>query len=484
VLRCCVIAGIVALLRGPAVPAQRASIAMTFEPCTLAAPGLPVTVSGQCGRLAVPLDRSTNGGRRIELAIARVASPAKRPQPDPVFMLAGGPGQGARESYPAVAAAFRDVLRDRDVILVDQRGTGGSHALDCPAAESIAAIDSPDAVRRAATDCLASLDVPTQHFTTSAAVADLDDVRAALGAERVNLVGISYGTRVALEYVRRHPERTRAIVLDGVVPPTLALGADHGRNLRDALERQFALCARDSDCASRYPAPGQTLEALLASLRDKPQRVSYRDPSTDELRSGELTAERVAAVVRLYSYAPSLAALLPHALAEAAAGRPERLMAQSAIIEDLVGEQINLALQLSVTCTEDAPLLEREETPRELLLGEDFVAAVLSQCGVWPRGAMPADFHAPLAADTPALLLSGELDPVTPPRYGDEVATTLSRARHVVAPGQGHNVMNVGCLPRLIGQFLRSADAAALDVRCVERLAPTPPFGGAYGWEP
>jgi pimeloyl-ACP methyl ester carboxylesterase len=401
-------------------------------------------------------------------------------------MLAGGPGQGARESYPGVATAFRDLLRDRDVILVDQRGTGGSHPLDCRTAEieTGPGAASADAARKAAAACLAQLDVDPTHFTTTDAVADLDDVRASLGAERINLVGVSYGTRLALEYLRRHPDRTRSVVLDGVVPPTLALGADHGRNLDAALAQYFDLCAKDRVCAERYPAPRRTLDEFLARLRKAPVRVTYRDPSSDALRTDDLTAQRVAGVIRLYAYVPALAALLPYTLTEASAGRPERLMAQASMIESLVGEQINLGLQLAVTCTEDAPLLERAGTRRDSLLGENFAAAVVEQCESWPRGRMPADFHAPLRADAPALLLSGEFDPVTPPRYGDEVVAGLSHGRHIVARGQGHNVMVVGCMPRLIGQFVRAGDASSLDVRCLDSIARTPPFGGAYGWEP
>jgi pimeloyl-ACP methyl ester carboxylesterase len=176
--------------------------------------------------------------------------------------------------------------------------------------------------------------------------------------------------------------------------------------------------------------------------------------------------------------------MLPFTLAEARpAGRSDS-MAQASMMESLVGEQLDLGLQLAVACTEDAPLLERLPAGGKTLLGEDFVGAMVAQCSVWPRGRMPPDFHAPLVSDVPALLLSGELDPVTPPRYGDEVLAGIAHGRHLVARGQGHNVMVAGCMPRLLGQFVRSADASSLDVRCLDGLAATPPFGGAYGWEP
>jgi pimeloyl-ACP methyl ester carboxylesterase len=117
-------------------------------------------------------------------------------------------------------------------------------------------------------------------------------------------------------------------------------------------------------------------------------------------------------------------------------------------------------------------------------MGTEFVAAVLAQCEVWPRGRRPADFNAPVQSDRPVLLMSGELDPVTPPRYGEAVVQHLPNGRHLVARGQGHNVMAAGCLPRLMGRFVATADARALDATCLEQLAPPPPFLGAFGWGP
>jgi pimeloyl-ACP methyl ester carboxylesterase len=467
-------------------PGSARDAGLVFEPCTLAAPGLPVTISAGCATLEVVLDRKRPAGPRIRLAIARVPSVAKRSRPDPVVMLAGGPGQSALESFPAVATAFRDALRTRDVILVDQRGTGGSHPLHCDApGAAIGSVPSTEAEwRRAGNECLRQLDIDPRHFTTGDAVADLDAVRTALGAAQLNLVGISYGTRVAIEYARRHPDRTRALVLDGVVPPTLALGADHGRNLEEALDRIFAMCTGNPGCARRFGSPRETLETLLAKLEQAPPAVTYRDPWTDLERTEPLTADRVAGVIRLYAYVPALAAMLPYALAQATAGRPERLMAQTSMIESLVGEQIDLGLQLAVTCSEDAPALERDARPGPTLLGEDFAAALVAQCSDWPRGRIAPDFHARFVSTVPALLLSGELDPVTPPRYGEDVVAGLVNGVHLVARGQGHNVMTAGCIPRLIGQFLRDLEPATLDVTCVEQLRSVAPFAGPYGWEP
>jgi pimeloyl-ACP methyl ester carboxylesterase len=455
---------------------------LSLESCTLSAPGLPDTVAARCGVVEVPENRAQPAGRRIRLAVAVVPSTARRPEPDPVFMLAGGPGQAAREAFPPAAPAFRGILRERDVVLVDQRGTGESNPLSCELSDDERS--SAEGARERALRCLARLDADPRYYTTSDAVLDLEAVRSALGARDVNLVGISYGTRVSLEYLRRHPDRVRSVVLDGVVPPELALGAEHARNLESALDAQFAACAADAACARAYGSPRDALAHLLEELRRAPRLVRYRDPVTDESREEALTVESVAGVVRLYAYAPQLAAMLPKSLADAAAGRPEVLMAQARMIESLVGEQMTEGVQLSVACAEDAGRLEVNPDDADTLLGTEFVAALLAQCEVWPRGRRPTDFNEPVVSDRPVLLISGELDPVTPPRYGEQVLGHLPNGRHLVVRGQGHNVMATGCMPRLMARFVATADAKRLDADCLEQLGPTPPFSGAYGWEP
>ena len=470
-----------------APPARRLG-ALSFEPCTLVAPGSPATVAAFCGTLGVPQDRAAPAGRRIELAVALVPSRAKRPLPDPVLMLAGGPGQSALASFAGVAGAFADVLRDRSVLLVDQRGTGRSEPLQCPAPDDSPAGASdtldPAAARELARQCRAAIDADPRFFTTSDAVLDLEAVRVASGAAQLNLVGVSYGTRVALEYLRRHPDRTRTVVLDGVVPPELPLGAEHARNLETALEANFALCAANEACRRQFGAPRAQLERLLAGLRAQPRTVRYHDPISDEVREEPMTPATVSGVVRMYAYLPLLATMLPRLLAEAAAGRPENLMAQARMIGSLAGEQIAQGMQLSVICAEDADRLQVDPADAATLMGTDFVASLLAQCEVWPRGRRPPDFNEPVRSERPVLLLSGEFDPVTPPRYGEAVVRHLPNGRHLVGRGQGHNVMVAGCAPRLMARFIATANARELDAGCLDTLAPLPPVLGAYGWDP
>jgi len=486
-----------ALPGGLAVAAQEPSAvtttygSLTFSPCTLAQSGQAQTVAARCATLRVPENRSLAGGRQIDLAIAWVPSAAKNPAPDPVVFLAGGPGQSALQAFPTVHHAFRDVLRQRSVLLVDQRGTGRSRPLECPRTLDPVALrtldtSSVDEARRLTVACRDEIgpDVDLRAYTTNDYVADLEDVRRALGVAQFNLIGGSYGTRVGLEYLRRHPASVRALVLDAVVPPTLILGADHARNLEDAVNAQFARCDADAECKQRFGSPRAKLDELRERLRDQPQRVSYRDPLSNETREDELNEAAVTAVVRFYSYAPQLFGMVPMLLTEAVGGRYDTLMAQSRMMEQLVGEQIYIPLQLSVSCAEDAPWMRVNPADAGTILGTEFVTFTQAQCAVWPRGPVPADFHQPVKSDRPVLLLSGELDPVTPPRYGAEVLNTLPNARHFVLRGQGHTVMGIGCAPRLVADFIARADARALDGACLEQLQYSPPFTGAYGWGP
>lgn len=474
-----------------AEPGARSLGSLQFSPCTLVAPGMPGTVEAQCTRLEVPEDRSAPGGRMIELAIAWVPASSAEAAPDPVFMLAGGPGQSARESFPGVAGAFERARMERHVILVDQRGTGGSNPLACHDAAGRNAFSdgddvSPEAARRFAESCAATLSARAdlRHYSTSDAIADLEAVREAIGAEAINLVGISYGTRVAQTYLRRHPERVRTVVLDGVVPPELILGSEHAKNLEVALDRQFALCEATPECLERHGRPREALATLRTRLAEAPMPLRFRHPVTGEYEDGQLDVGALATVVRLFAYSPTTAALLPRTLARAAAGEPETLLAQARMIGDMVGDQMFHGMQLSVICAEDSPKLVADPADADTLLGTTFVEFTQAQCAVWPAGRAPDDFHAPLASDKPVLLLSGEHDPVTPPRYGDAALVGYANGRHLVARGVGHNVLPVGCMPRLLDKFLDSADAKGLDATCLDALGDTPPFTGSYGPEP
>ncbi len=475
----------------PSLSEARTLGGVDFEPCTLATAGSPSTVPAQCTTISVPENHAEPDGRRIDLALAWVPADGDG-EPDPVFMLAGGPGQSARDSYPGIAPAFRDVRRKRHILLLDQRGTGASKPLICLDSEGNAnfseadAEEDLDAARGFAERCRDTLskDTDLRHYGTLDAIDDLDFVRRAIGADQVNLVGISYGTRVAQHYAKRYTQQTRSVVLDGVVPNTLHLGQEHARNLEAALDLHFSRCNEDAACKERFGDARGLLGRVAAQLRAEPREVRYRDPVSGESKVETLRFGHLAAVTRLFSYSPVTAALLPLALHEAEQGRGELLMAQAELLMSQVGNSINHGMQLSVMCAEDADLLRVDPADEGSVLGTEFIAFSQAQCEVWPKKARPDDFHTALVSDVPTLLLSGEYDPVTPPRYGEEVVAGLSKGRHLVLRGQGHNVLPVACTPKLVARFIDTLDTAELDAECLDKLAYTPPFAGFYGWEP
>ena len=472
--------------------AQRRLGSLEFEPCTLTAPLSVLNVAAQCTRFEVPENPAEPEGRRIELAVAWVPTENSAGAEDPLFMIAGGPGQSALESYPGLHGAFREIRKNRHVILVDQRGTGGSNKLTCTTQSGEAGViddmaeDDPAAWRAFAERCRDELAAKAdlRQYTTSVAIADLDAVRQAIGVQQINLLGVSYGTRVAQQYMRRYPQHTRSVVLDSVVPNTLVLGAEHARNLEDALDLHFAQCQQVPACAERFGSPREDLNALLSELREAPRPVNWRDSISGEEKQGELTAGHVSAVARMYSYAPALAAMLPLSLHEAAQGRASALMAQAEMITGSMLEQITHGMQLSVLCSEDAPLLKPDPLDATRTLGDLITRVTIEQCAVWPRGEVPADFSEPVKSEIPTLLLSGEFDPVTPPRYGDAVAEHLGNARHLILRGQGHSVSGVGCMPRVLGEFIDKTAPRDIDADCLDALKPNPPFAGYHGWEP
>jgi len=477
---------------GPVAPPRptRHYGAIAFQPCTLSAPLGAGAVEAQCGTLTVPEDRAHPEGRKIALAIGWLPATGEA-VPDPVFMLAGGPGQGARESFPQIDSAFAEVRKTHHVVLVDQRGTGGSNPLMCKDAQGRSAVtgeedDSIAEARAFAARCAKSLAgrADPRFYTTGEGIDDLDAVRAALGVAQVNLVGVSYGTRVAQQYARRYPQRTRTVVLDGVVPNTLVLGNEHARNLEASLALQFQRCRAQKSCVQALGDPRGQLDALLARVDAAPPLVRYRDGVTGEAREEQLTRGHIAMLMRMFAYAPQAAGLLPLELHEAIQGRYEPLMALSRLVSNAANDSIMHGMQLSVTCAEDADELAPDPKDASSLISLEFIAYMRAQCEVWPRGKRDPAFRQPLSGDTPVLLLSGEFDPVTPPRYGDEVVKTLPNGRHLVVRGQGHNVLPVGCVPRVFARFVATADAKALDVTCLDKVPYAQPFTGFYGWEP
>ncbi|MGQ0585959.1 MAG: alpha/beta hydrolase [Gammaproteobacteria bacterium] len=479
------LAGLILLLPPAAAPARTLG-GIEFTPCEIRVERVPGRVKAECARFDVPENRAAPEVRRIGVRLALVPSRSDRPLPDPIVFLAGGPGQSAIEAYPIARGALDPLLDRRHVLLVEQRGTGESNPLRCPLPDWKTAMDlSLEAAREDARKCLARYEgkADTRFYATSDYIADLEQVRRALGIPALNLAGGSYGTRVALEYLRRHPDAIRSVFIDSIAPPELALGQDHARNLDEAIASMARRCAQDAACRERFGDIDAALRALRQQVRAHARPVTFRHPQTNAAVTVKF-GEAALGVARIFSYSPRTAALIPLLLSEAAAGRPEPLLAQAERLFDSLGDELASGMELSVICAEDADLLREDPADGDRLMGDEIPAYFRARCEVWPHNTRPADFKQPVVSAKPVLLLSGEHDPVTPPRYGEQVLKTLSNARHLVAKGQGHTPMNVGCLPRLYQQFVDKLDPRGLDASCLEALGDTPFFLDFQGPSP
>ena len=468
---------------------------LTLEPCSIGRKDTGVaTVRAYCTGYSVPENRLAPGGRTLRLRVAVVPAEAAHADADLVVFLDGGPGGAATQEYPAIAAAFAPLRRQHALLLVDQRGTGGSNPLDCGDQEDArsASASTPPAGQQQAQalerlrNCVARLapHAAPQFYATADAVEDLEDLRRAFGGPQLDLVGVSYGTRVAQQYARRHGAAVRALVLDSAVPNDLVLGSEQSRNLEDVLRELFARCRAAAPCAGRYGDPYRTLQELQARLRAHPEQLSLRDPYTFRVREQRVTADSVAQLVRVYAYSPYTAALLPYVLHEAGSGDFAPLMGQAQVAVGDVADSLSGGMALSVICAEDAGQLRVNADDAATGLGNSIVEWLLAACPVWPHGTRAADFAEPLRSATPTLVLAGEHDPVTPPRYGKAIVSTLPRGRLLQVAGQGHGLLGVGCMPRLVADFIRTLDARGLDAHCLDALAQTPPFLDANGAGP
>jgi len=423
--------------------------------------------------VTVPENPNVRGGRTIPLNVALI--PAKEHHDDAIFVLAGGPGVAATNMAGFAERTFAG--SGRDVVLVDARGTGKSNGLHCDFPGSDADLQGyftdflpPFHV----TACLAELATRADltQYTTRRVVDDLEAVRRKLGYKQVDLYGTSYGTRVAIEYMRRYPKRVRAAILDGVVPPSLTGPSAFARDAQQSLERVIALCAADEKCREKYPDPRADYDAMMKAaetgvdLSIKGQRVHI-----DRGLFGE--------VLRNFLYSPEVYRTVPLVLHMAARGDWGAFGAMAhRYARGIRG--VDAGFFLSVSCAEDIPSLDEpaaRAAAKDTFLGTYRIDQQVEACRLWPRGAADPSLHKPLVSSIPTLLVSGELDPATPVRFGDEVARTLRNSRHAVIKYGSHSGDTGGCQEKVMSAFVRSGSAKDLDIGCLAEQKP-PLFAG------
>ena len=454
--------------------------ALTLEDCALTFPGGDQT-DARCGILTVPEDRTNPTGRQIDLHVVVVPAVKRDPEPDPLFLLAGGPGQAAIEAFPAMLPMLFRIHSDRDIVLVDQRGTGQSNPLRCldPEDETLTSEQALDKIRA----CPETLDADTRFYTTEIAMTDLDEIRAALGYEIINLYGGSYGTRAALTYLRMFPERVRTVTLDSVVDPEFIVYMDAGRDGQSALEQFLGRCEADESCNNTFPNLRAEFADLLARVEANPAEITFPHPVTNKPVDLTVTRELITSMVFNTLYVPDLVALLPLSIHVAYTEENYVPLISQAF---LVNAGVYDGMFYAVTCTEDAPFISAEEAAQRsegTVFGDrtvDFAAA----CETWPQGVVSAEFREPIVSDVPVLILSGEADPITPPYHAEKVAESLTNELHLVFADMGHGNLASRCSVGLFKEFLENASIAGLDTACVENIQPPPFFVDFSGPQP
>ena len=468
---------------------QRQAVPATerLKPCT----GYDTPADAYCGTLRVFENRETKQGRQIDLNIVLLPALRADAQPDPLFFLAGGPGQGAAKLAPVVREMFRRVQADRDIVLVDQRGTGKSHPLECESEgtdDSLAeTIETTDQTLARLKTCLAKYDADLTQYTTTIAMDDLDDVRAFLGYERINVYGGSYGTRAALVYMRQHGDRVRSAILDGVAPTFMRLPLYFPRDTQRAFDRLVADCAADAGCNATYPNLGARAAALMARLEKAPPTVRITHPRTGRPTELKVEARLFAGVMVFTLYQPAATVLVPQIIAAAEKDDFQSMLALASAAEGRGETNMSIGMQLSVLCAEDAPKNTPDELAKEAastLFGKYVMNVQTAACDFWPRGKVDASFYEPVQSNIPTLVMSGELDPVTPPTWGEQVARTLPNSQHVVMPGTGHTPGGSGCGQRIMYNFIDAGTTQGLDTTCTARVKRPPFFVSPAGPDP
>lgn len=453
---------------------------ISLQPCEVsgAAPNSKEKVL--CGTYEVFENRALKKGRKIQLKIVVFPATGPNKAPDPVFYIPGGPGSSATEDAPYIAQDLAKVREKRDLVFLDQRGTGGSHPLNCtffnPSdLQSYLEYWNPlEEVRK----CREQLEKDSDLglYTTSIAMDDLDEVRAALGYEKINITAGSYGTRASQEYLKRHGKNVRAAVLQGISMTSQFMPRDFPQHTERALSGVIDECLKDEACRGAFPDLRAEEKAVLEKLIRGPVEVEVKEASDGKSTRIKLSRNLAAEAVRYMLYSTSGASRLPLFLHLAAGGNFTPL-AESAIYfrREIVGSGAT-GMYLSVTCAEDLPWIKAGEGERDVektFLGDYRLRQQREACALWPQGKIRDDYGVPTRSDVPVLILTGEWDPVTPPLYGDMIAKYLPNSLPLVIPSGGHGfngLEGVDCVSNLTTEFFEQGSTKKLDTSCVKKM--------------
>jgi pimeloyl-ACP methyl ester carboxylesterase len=454
----------------------------TPKPSLELKPCQPQGIKGdaKCGTLEVFENRATRKGRKISINVLVLPATGPQREPDALFYFAGGPGSAATEDATGIAPMLARIHEHRDLVFVDQRGTGNSNPLNCDLFNQadqqsfLGSFFPVDDVRKCREQLEPKADLTL--YTTTVAMDDIDDVRAALGYEQINLYGGSYGTRAALVYLRQHPKHVRTAMLHGVAPTNQFMPLDFPQVAERALQGVLSECEADEACHKAFPQIKADAQRVLEQLLQSPAQVELQLPNSKEPVKLSLNRNLAAEAIRYMLYSPGGANRVPLMLHTAAEGNYGPLTrAALNFRRNLVATGSN-GMYLSITCAEDLPRVKAEEAAKlgaNTFLGDYRYREQNEACGLWPRARVDAKYADPVRSDKPVLIMTGEWDPVTPPANGDGVAKTLPNSLHLVVNDGAHGLgglNGIECLDRLMTEFVERGTVKGLDTSCVKNI--------------
>jgi pimeloyl-ACP methyl ester carboxylesterase len=455
-------------------PPSDASFGLRIESCFLEALGEEVL----CGTYEVMENRRVRKGAKIRLNFIILPAWTSHPSPDPLFIFAGGPGVGAAAWVDSYARQYQTLRWERDIVLVDQRGTGSSNPLHCrrlgdpeSAQTYLQDMFPEDYVR----ECREELKKRARvaHYDSFTAMQDIDALRAALGYEIINVAGGSYGGYAAVVYMKYFPERVRCAFLSWSAWPGWGYHSTIAPHTQRVLERLLEDCAADPSCGADYPDLPEKLDALVHRLKQGPVTVAITNPWNGRPETVTFTHNNFIHGMRALLYSTGRSRWIPVFVHWASRGIWQPIVEYTAEYLKWVNDDIKDGMFLTVTCTETAPYIDyaaAKAASEGTFMGAYRLDQQQNACDLWVRGSHPEDFHILPELYIPTLIVSGELDPVIPPEYGEELARHFPNGRHVVVPNEGHG--GVGeqwqeCLAPAVTQFFSQGHAEGLDFTCL-----------------
>ncbi len=444
----------------------------------------------KCGELQVPENYNKADGEHITINFVVLPAIDNSDDKTPLMFLAGGPGQAAAELASGLTNVFYEVRKTRDLILVDQRGTGQSHPLQCEDAvdQNVYALAPEDFSDQDIKDCLKNLTGDLSQYNSENAIRDFEAVREVLGHKQINIYGGSYGTRAGLVYMRMFPQSLRSVVLDSVGPVEVPIGL-FGQSSARSFSLLLTNCQKESSCQQAFPQLEQEFQALLTRLEQAPAQVDIAHPRLGTQTKFVISKAKLLGTIRSQLYSVVTRSLVPLVIHQAYLGNYMPLAGLVAQTEG--GQGIYIGLLFNITCNEDYPRIspaDFEQDADNNFGGDDSHFGFKMACPLWPKYRPSDAFYKPVIADIPTLILSGDLDPVTPPSNGEYSAKSLPNNHHIVVKNTAHTVAMSTCASDLVNEFLTLLKPKMLDESCLDDI-PNESFmtnlnGGTTSFEP